>query len=477
MLPARCPHCQAELPSAGTRFCGMCGQRVAGRRGRVGTPRDGTGTPSRGRSDGGDPHPEPGAARHQERGAMTESQGRDDEASTDEPRSKGRGPRVRTSPIGHHLPSEILDALGSAGARPERGSDEASRRRERSSGDESGRRRERSGRTELTARREHGVRPDSRPSRGRPERTSSPPARGRVPSPAALTGQRRQDDNAPTPIHHEPTEAVPGPVGGSIELRLLRAVLWTLLYLGLAIAAGYAVLSLLRHHAAPPPPPPPKSAPSMPPKPVKSPTTTTRLAAPRPAPPAPAARPGVPRTRDLIVTVPARLDGPAAATAPVSPAASAPVTATVPGSAPATPAALSVPSQPAPPTLPPLAPGDPLLQKTLDDVEFVASAHSAQVRACYERTLRGAELSPERGPGGRVELSFTLTAEGLAQGVVATENTLGSVQLAGCLVQRLSEWRFPRPQLPPGRSLPTLSYPFVFVPEVSHSGPRPKPAP
>jgi hypothetical protein len=94
-------------------------------------------------------------------------------------------------------------------------------------------------------------------------------------------------------------------------------------------------------------------------------------------------------------------------------------------------------------------------QQDLANIEFVASTYAAQVRACYERSVRGLGGEP---PRGRVELVFTLSDEGLAQNVAVSDDTLGLPVLQACLSQRVSEWRFPRPVGP----LRTFRFPFAF---------------
>jgi hypothetical protein len=99
------------------------------------------------------------------------------------------------------------------------------------------------------------------------------------------------------------------------------------------------------------------------------------------------------------------------------------------------------------------------VQQNLSNIEFVVSERSAQVRACYQRILQAMPTPPS----GRVTVSLTLTDEGRAEAIEILENTLDSPPLAACLSQRLSEWSFPRPVLPPGTPR-TYRFPFVFVP-------------
>jgi hypothetical protein len=122
-----------------------------------------------------------------------------------------------------------------------------------------------------------------------------------------------------------------------------------------------------------------------------------------------------------------------------------------------------------PPAAPP--PLDPreqaAFEQTMSNIEFVVSERIAQVRACYDRAVRSA--GPD-APGGHVEVALTLSDDGIATGVSTLENTVGSTQLAGCLEQRITEWRFPRPL----GSLRTFRLPFTFSPSPEQSGPRPR---
>lgn len=95
-------------------------------------------------------------------------------------------------------------------------------------------------------------------------------------------------------------------------------------------------------------------------------------------------------------------------------------------------------------------------QQDLANIEFVATTYSAQVRACYERAIRGLSGEP---PTGRVELLFELSEDGYAQRVAVLSDSLGLPILGTCLSQRLTEWRFPRPVGP----LRTFRFPFVFA--------------
>lgn len=101
----------------------------------------------------------------------------------------------------------------------------------------------------------------------------------------------------------------------------------------------------------------------------------------------------------------------------------------------------------------------------MSNIEFVVSERVAQVRACYDRAVRSA--GPD-APAGRIEMSLTLSDEGQPYHISTTANTVGIPQLAGCLEQRIAEWRFPRP-LGTARTFPLR---FAFSPSPQQSGPR-----
>jgi TonB family protein len=82
----------------------------------------------------------------------------------------------------------------------------------------------------------------------------------------------------------------------------------------------------------------------------------------------------------------------------------------------------------------------------------VIQRHLAQVHTCYSRAFK------DSSPGGRVEIGFTVNAEGRAEQVRTETNSTDSQPLARCLEERIREWQFPRPV---GGAV-ELIYPFVF---------------
>jgi hypothetical protein len=217
---------------------------------------------------------------------------------------------------------------------------------------------------------------------------------------------------------------------------LWQSLLWAALLSTLGALVAWGVYAAL-HRAATPSPPPSQNQPQV----VARGPSPVRAKAPAPAAPRPA--PG----RELVIPVPA-------------PAGAVPPSGVAP---------------PLPPGPPPAAPpvSSPAVAAQNNDIDFVASQHSPQVRACYDRAFRNAG---DKAPAGRVELSFVLVEKdgvGRAEQVLTELNMLGEQSVAGCLEELVGEWKFPRPRSPSpnpasGTSVaaptPRLRYPFVFTP-------------
>jgi hypothetical protein len=126
-------------------------------------------------------------------------------------------------------------------------------------------------------------------------------------------------------------------------------------------------------------------------------------------------------------------------------------------------AALATPAAAGNERLAPPASGSPRPDTARSDVSFVAEAHGPQVRACYDRVFRHDPAAPT----GRIELSFAVVAVGefgRAVEIQSELNLLGSPLVERCLIERVSEWAFPRPRpRPDGLPPPRLRYPFVFA--------------
>lgn len=239
--------------------------------------------------------------------------------------------------------------------------------------------------------------------------------------PKELAVALKAEEDAERAHDSQPLEPSPIPPHGPLY-DVLHTVLWAMLLCTLAGGAAFGVYLALQKTV------PEKPAPVL----VAAPRPVTGSKRPRPQPPRP------PATPDLVIP-----------TTPAAPAAGNPAPAAQPAAP--TPAALAKPSE----------------GLSDSDIDFVASTHSPQVRACYDRAFRH---SGEQAPAGRVELSFTVVDAGdagRAVDIVTELNLLGDKSVSACLEERLAEWRFPRPPpLPPGYDKPPrrLRFPFVFTP-------------
>lgn len=507
MQDRRCPHCHTALTGPG-RFCGMCGRAVpAGNMSPVpdaaanqepvqtkplrvrssaktassARPALGHGgvvnepalavttldaTPPRGSNSTGSFHPESDPAEATPFGS-----------SQHQLRAEAPGHRVYTSPLGYTLPQPETARSRPHTTTPEQPSESSTHASPVAA----------STPARLSSQREEETRRIATTPPGTPERSprqhSSEGRAGRkhrsveaivesdrrgsrgpaTPTPTAQLRRRTQarDRNAPSPVVSEATHYIPkSRRSGRLVASLLRAVLWSLLWLGVGGAVAFTVVLLLRRPQAPAAiPATTAQIPSAPSRPGVSAAGTT-TAAPKPtAPPQLGSRPASgqqaagpvttgaaptasePLTRDLVVNIPVKAETGDAKSLPAIPAALA-----ASGAAQEQPVVLSAQQQAA-------------VQQNLSNIEFVVSERSAQVRACYQRILQAMPTPPS----GRVTVSLTLTDEGRAEAIEILENTLDSPPLAACLSQRLSEWSFPRPVLPPGTPR-TYRFPFVFVP-------------
>jgi TonB family protein len=77
------------------------------------------------------------------------------------------------------------------------------------------------------------------------------------------------------------------------------------------------------------------------------------------------------------------------------------------------------------------------------------------IKACYENALK-------RNPSlkGKVVIRFTILETGGVADVGASQNSLGSSDVASCIMNTMRSWRTPfRPSGPV-----TIEYPFLFTP-------------
>lgn len=442
MLPSRCPHCQEQLPERG-RFCVMCGRRVEGWGGLVPAPLP---TVAGAAQDAGVPRELPSEYDRTRPAAPSPDLLRSAAEAFDiellrptrempsighELRAMAPDHRVHTSPIGNILPAGAMQALSNA-------TDEHKRTKPAPSHDAPRPRRERD----------------------------------------------RGSDGVPSaPLPDEPTDHIRMPrrsrMAETLHLLLLASVCGSIAVLvGLfayrlmtrSVDSGALVLE------------------ASPERPTPTPGLRARAAVrPRPAQVQSLARDhGAHRTRDLVIPVQAtpasrpgggqgverrvraaELPPMATAATPLESAVASATPAQAQGAA-ATPAAASaVAPAPLPPPVQESVPlteeeqrAEAEAQMAAADIEFVASAHNGQVRACHERAFKDppGPGSPPQG-GGKVELSFTLNEEGRAVNISTVANTTGSDMLARCLEGRIAEWRFPRPVGGARR----YQFPFVFL--------------
>jgi outer membrane biosynthesis protein TonB len=82
-------------------------------------------------------------------------------------------------------------------------------------------------------------------------------------------------------------------------------------------------------------------------------------------------------------------------------------------------------------------------------------ARMGLIKACYENALK-------RNPGlkGRISIRFTILGTGGLADVAASQNSLGSSEVASCIVNTMRAWRT---QFRPSGPV-TVEYPFVFQP-------------
>ncbi len=90
-----------------------------------------------------------------------------------------------------------------------------------------------------------------------------------------------------------------------------------------------------------------------------------------------------------------------------------------------------------------------------DAVARVVRARMRMVEDCYQRELK-------RNPklAGKIEIEFTIGADGTVTQARIASNRMGVDDVAVCVVSRIQRWKFPKPS---GGSV-TVTFPFIFTP-------------
>jgi hypothetical protein len=91
---------------------------------------------------------------------------------------------------------------------------------------------------------------------------------------------------------------------------------------------------------------------------------------------------------------------------------------------------------------------------TKEEVAKVIHSHMSEIRYCYESAIMA-----DPSLAGKVLVDFKIGAQGSVASAQAAENTMNNVQVGGCLVGKLKNWRFPQPR---GGVQVAVSYPFIF---------------
>ena len=91
---------------------------------------------------------------------------------------------------------------------------------------------------------------------------------------------------------------------------------------------------------------------------------------------------------------------------------------------------------------------------TRRQVARVVQMYWAQIMYCYERNLQKVP-----NLAGKVVLKWKIGPMGAVTSVSVAQTTMNHERTEGCLLRRVSRWRFPKPQ---GGTTVTVRYPFVF---------------
>jgi TonB family protein len=87
-------------------------------------------------------------------------------------------------------------------------------------------------------------------------------------------------------------------------------------------------------------------------------------------------------------------------------------------------------------------------------IRRIVRAHISEVRACYNA---GIAEDPELA--GRVNVQFSIDAEGTVAAAVVHESTLRDAATASCIAQAVRGWKFPKPT---GGGTVMVTYPFLL---------------
>lgn len=100
--------------------------------------------------------------------------------------------------------------------------------------------------------------------------------------------------------------------------------------------------------------------------------------------------------------------------------------------------------------------GQPVIMGSLDKelIRRVIEAHKAQIRYCYEKEL-------VRSPGlfGKVEMEWTIGADGLVKDSKPKASTMNNAEVERCIASKIRTWEFPKPK---GGGVVIVRYPFVL---------------
>ncbi|MFH1434881.1 MAG: AgmX/PglI C-terminal domain-containing protein [Pseudomonadota bacterium] len=91
-----------------------------------------------------------------------------------------------------------------------------------------------------------------------------------------------------------------------------------------------------------------------------------------------------------------------------------------------------------------------------DAIRRVIRQHLNEVRYCYEQ-----QLAVKTDLSGRVVIKFVIMANGVVQGSLVQESTLGSKPAEQCIAKAVGRWTFPAP---PDGGVVIVSYPFILQP-------------